>query len=478
VLVGVVAIGPYCSLLLSGDLVLKDSIYSDYGSYQLPVREFAQQEFAAGRFPLWIPWLGCGIPVHATAQIGVCYPLLTPFLFVPSANRAIKLSLFIHVVICYVGKYRLGRTLRLTPTGAAIAGLIATQSGFMTGHLVMGHVCLVQAYALLPWFFASVMDACTAPTWCAVCRLAVVAAALLLVGHPQVSYYGFLFGAVGVVGWLLCGQAAARPLQVLAALAAAAVLALLLAAVQILPTMELVRDSTGSSPRGTAEYAAGIALDGPDVYRLAVPSLKGNPMMGLPEFDPPDFYHEKVCYLGIMAWLLALTRLLCSPRRDWSLGAAGLIAFGIVIALGRSTMFFDAIGRVVPGAVPVSLSRTVPGGRLGSCCTARRTWLRHDVRPSATHVPVTCDDGSRATCGGCNRLRADRAQADGIQHRQVAVVCAHTPARRTVREPAGTCRGGGRLFCAGEDGSALGRAGAAARLGCRPRLLQSALHPL
>lgn len=56
-------------------------------------------------------------------------------------------SLFLHVVLCYWGQYRLGRQLKLSVTGASIAALICTQCGFLCTHLAVGHVTLVLAYA-------------------------------------------------------------------------------------------------------------------------------------------------------------------------------------------------------------------------------------------------------------------------------------------------------------------------------------------
>lgn len=349
VLVGLLAIVPYSSLLFTGDLVLKDSIYSDYGSYQLPVREFVQSEFAAGRFPHWIPWLGCGIPLHATQQVGITYPFCTPLYALMPVNQAVKLSLFLHIVLAYVGQYRLARALGISREAAGLAGLIATQNGFVTGHLAAGHVALIQAFALLPWLLGSVIGLCRSPSRRGAARFAALTALLLLVGHPQVPYYAFLFGGIWCAASLIGGAASRHRSRCTGFFAMGLLVAVLLAGVQIVPTLELIHDNAGLSRRGDADYAGVYALEGADLSRMLMPSLFGNPFVGIPEFNSPDFHHEKTCYLGIITWLLAAMGMLIAKQPRWCWGTTGLTCLSIVIALGNSTPLFPILGDLTPG---------------------------------------------------------------------------------------------------------------------------------
>lgn len=349
VLIGVIAVLPYTSLLLSGDLVFADSPYCDYTSFQVPMREFAQREFLSGRFPHWNPWVGCGIPMHATQQLAVCYPLLTPFLFLFSANMATKVAILLHVILCYVGQNRLARKLRVTSTGSAISGLILAQSGFLTSHLAVGHVAMVLHYGILPWFFLSVVTTCRRPSWVASLGFATTVAGMLLIGNPQVPYYALLIGGLWTAGSLLCGAAAARRSKVIAHFSLSLVIALLLAAVQLAPAIELAQDNRGLSERGTREYAEDYALDCVDVYRLFFPSMRGNPLVEIPEFQPPDFYHEKTCYLGIITWIFIFYGIVHPTSDRWPRAASLLSMFALIVSLGPTTPLFAAIGNVVPG---------------------------------------------------------------------------------------------------------------------------------
>src|SRR5688500_9614134 len=71
------ALSPYYPLLWPDGRMLPGS---DYECYQVPVHRFVRSELLRGRFPLWMPSLGCGTPLHAAQQAAVTYPLLTPLL--------------------------------------------------------------------------------------------------------------------------------------------------------------------------------------------------------------------------------------------------------------------------------------------------------------------------------------------------------------------------------------------------------------
>lgn len=347
--IGVLAVLPYAPLLLSGDQVLRENLYSDYDSYQRPVRSFLKEELAAGRFPLWNPWIGCGIPIHATGQVSVAYPLMTPILFLTDANRALKASLFLHVILCYWGQYLLGRHLGLIPPAASVSGLIVAQGGFLTSHLIVGHVMHVFAYALLPWLLLGLCRVCKTPAAASTCFLTVPIAGLFLVGHPQLPYYGFLFGGLWIIASWIFGAASAHRIKAVCGIGIAVAVAILISSVQLLPTYELFCDGGGSSNRGTAKYAGEVAMEPVDLYRLFVPSLMGSPAVGTPEFSYPDFYHEKVCYLGFLTWILAILGLYSATPTNWPRGAGALVGLAITMGLGLSTPVYEFLGSAIPG---------------------------------------------------------------------------------------------------------------------------------
>jgi hypothetical protein len=49
--VAAICLAPFTPLLMPDDRVITDSIFCDYSSFQLPIREFAREEFLSGRFP-------------------------------------------------------------------------------------------------------------------------------------------------------------------------------------------------------------------------------------------------------------------------------------------------------------------------------------------------------------------------------------------------------------------------------------------
>lgn len=50
-------------------------IKRDIGRYYYPLRKLTREIFESGKFPFWNPYLFCGIPLFATLQSCVLYPV-------------------------------------------------------------------------------------------------------------------------------------------------------------------------------------------------------------------------------------------------------------------------------------------------------------------------------------------------------------------------------------------------------------------
>ncbi len=199
------ALCPYYAFLWPDGRIIRGGGEIDYECYQLPVHRFVRSELLQGRFPLWMPSMGCGMPLHAAQQAAVTYPLLTPFLLLFSANYGLRFALFFHAALGFCGQFLLARRLGLTRPASAFAALVFTLAGYPVTHLRAGHVNLLLAYGLLPWSFLALVRLLARPGSRAAAGLAFVLGLLLLTGHPQLPYHALLFGVLWALGSLVKG---------------------------------------------------------------------------------------------------------------------------------------------------------------------------------------------------------------------------------------------------------------------------------
>lgn len=348
VLCGVAAVAPYLVLLVPDGRVFPPGVYCDYVSFQLPIQEFARGEWLSGRAPLWIPYLGCGMPLHAGQQSALMYPLLSPLVVLCGANYGIRLSLFLHLALAYVGQYRLARTLQVSRAGSALAGLMVTQSGFAAAHLMVGHVPMLLGWSWFPWLLLSLRLLARAPG-ASTAAFTAMTAGLMLLTHPQMYYYAGITSAAWSVGSLIAGEASRRRRAVMIWSGVAALWAVLLGSVQLLPALELFLDGRAYSPRGGGEFAGSYALTPPDLIRFVIPNLLGNPFRGVPEPPGGGLFHEEAGYLGLALLALVPWALTRRSAARWEFGAAALALLMLIIALGPSTPVFAILGGTVPG---------------------------------------------------------------------------------------------------------------------------------
>lgn len=348
--VAIVCLAPFAPLLVPDGRGIAVPFAFDYSCYQLPTREFARDEILAGRFPLWLPYLACGTPLHATQQASLCYPLLTPLVVAFGAGYGINASLFLHLLLCFVGEYMLARKLDISPPAASLAALAATWSMHAMNHFAVGHVAMVLGYGLVPWFFYALAALLRRPGPLPAAGLAGIAGCLAVVGHPQLPYYTFVAGACWACASLAAGAASVRRAAALGWFCAAVCVGGLLSAVQLLPVLELARNGTDGPGHQTAHDAGLWAMDGGDLLGLVLPNAKGSELARLPELETSQYLHERGAYLGVCTLALAVYSLSRATTARWQRGTAWLCLFACLFAAGESTPLFRYFGMVFPGA--------------------------------------------------------------------------------------------------------------------------------
>ena len=298
-------------------------VFRDAAHYYYPLFEWSSREWSRGRVPLWNPQENCGVPVAAEATSSVFYP--GKLLFLLPLDFASKYKLYVagHVLLAAAAAYCLARQWRTSRFGA---GLCAVSYAF--GGNVLFQYCnvvfLVGA-AWLPLALAAAHRMLVARSLRWSLALAVVLALMALGGDPQMAYQAGLLAALyAVILWRAQrrgtrgedaigegrnvtvsqinayspGRAWTRNRFVL--LAAAAVSAAMLSAVQILPSIEWTQHSGRAafrSPRSVYEIPTHLARDN---ARENHASIAG----GL--FGPParGTHHEHIYHFSVAPWRL------------------------------------------------------------------------------------------------------------------------------------------------------------------------------
>ena len=328
----------------------KALFFFDITEINYPYRDFFARELRAGRFSRWHPGLYCGLPLYSESQAGYLHPLkylLYPWL---ATWKAFNLDTILSIWLTGLGTYgwlrrHVGASGALT--GAAVFGL----SGFVWAHLI--HTSMINALASVPLLFWALEAAWEGGRLRPVALGALAMACQVFSGHLQDTI--LTAGAVGL--YTLYRAATERGLRArLTALglpAGLVVLALLVSAVQWVPSKELL----DRSPR-----AKGLSWDDltfgswhPELLpTLVVREAYGTRARDTDWMDGFYPYHEMDTYLGLIALALAIVG--GTAYRDrWVAFWVILAGVGALLMLGRFTFLLDHAHRV-----PIAGSSRVP----------------------------------------------------------------------------------------------------------------------
>ena len=337
-----VAVGFFWKIALTNRVLVGLDVFT----YFYPYRDYVNAALRQGRLPLWNPYLFMGAPLLANSQAAVLYPPHWPLIWLAAPNQ-VAWSIVLHIWLAAAGTFLFARrAMRLGALPALGAAAIFGLGGFLGAQVE--HLNQLNASAWLPWLLLCVEAAVRGgrQRWPALLAGSAVSGLILLAGHTQAAYIVFAGAAVYAFVRIL-PQLRRRDwpagLAGLASILALVVLGAGLAAVQLLPTLEL----SGLSVRsGGLPYneAASFSLKPTLIFRALLPPYL---------WEPP--FSEYVAYVGLLGLVLAgvgvwsvVDRL---RQRAWhrAAPALALAVFGLFLAFGAYNPVYYLLYRAVPG---------------------------------------------------------------------------------------------------------------------------------
>ena len=317
----------------------------DLAIQNYPFRHFFAEQWKLGRYPQWCPQILGGYPLFAEGQSGAAYPLnllLYPFL---KTWVAMNLSVVLHYALAAVGMYLLLR-LWAGRWGAVLGAVCYALNGWMVGHLI--HLNAVSAAAWIPLAFYFVERAFREGKSGNVLLAALTLAMPWLAGHAQVALYAWSAIALFLIfrGALEWRKGRRGPMGLLSPVGPIGLTGLILfliafglAAIQILPTRELLQHSDRGGAQ-SYEFLTHGSVPPPLLALLVMPRLFGSLYADTAWVSRPDVvFHEMNFYIGLLPLLLAVFAL--ARRRDLpTLFFAVLLALSGLFMLGKYSPFY------------------------------------------------------------------------------------------------------------------------------------------
>ncbi|HTP06787.1 MAG TPA: hypothetical protein VMP08_00950 [Anaerolineae bacterium] len=314
----------------------------DFTLQFLAFRRFGLSELQQGRWPLWMPCVDSGYPYFADPQAASFYP---PALLnyaghlISGATEfslaALQLEAVLHVLLAAITAYAF-LCGEVRSRWAALIGALAFGFGGYLLSFPMLQLAILETAAWLPAILWTLRRAATRADKRSIALAGAVFALCALAGHPQtlvmIAYVAVAYFAFSV--W----RAHMRLRRAVLSLAAISVLALLLSAIQWVPTLEFMRLS--SRAELTVE-TAGTGFAFSDVMQLIAPGR-------VSQYSP--------LYIGLLSLALALSAFGATvakrikgevSARVWFWGIVAGVA--LIISFGNRTPLFDVLYNLAPG---------------------------------------------------------------------------------------------------------------------------------
>jgi hypothetical protein len=296
-------------------------------------------QYIAGQLPsapLWNPYIMAGRPLEADAQSALFSPYSVPSYVLPFW-RSLEWAALAKLFVSALGVFVLARiALGMSFAGALLAGAVFA---FGLNTVAWLPWPLTSVWSFAPWLLLAVDRVARRPSALGAAGLSAAVALQYLGGHPESSFQVMAVAAVFALyrlfaRWRAEGRGSAA--AALAALAGSMLLGTALAAVAIIPFVELLAHSSAISQR------AGQTAVTPKKFLLGIllPDYWGRPT----QTTLAGFEVQRAFYAGAFTLVLGAVALAVRRSADRVFFALlGLVCLAVVVGLPPFSSVFNRL---------------------------------------------------------------------------------------------------------------------------------------
>jgi hypothetical protein len=329
-LAGLVVLSFLVVVALLARPMLVGGIYThdDLGWLQFPIRYLYAQALTSGEDLLWTPQLSNGMYLHGEGQVGMYHPLHWILYRTLPLEWAFNLEFILSYVWMFPGMYLMLGRFGLPAYASLFGALVFTFSGFNLLHSV--HLNAIAVISHIPWLIVAIdivlrtMD--RRKLAAAQLSISLLTGSELLLGQPQYVWFSALAEGLFIV-WRLKGSVTwwRIPMLVLAKL-----VGVMLGAVQLLPTLDVLARSMRIDP--SVDFVLRFSLHPINLVQLWSPfALEGRTL--------DKFKQEAVLYNGAFCTLALLWLFVRRHRlgrwRSLVVVMSAFSAMMLIVALGK-----------------------------------------------------------------------------------------------------------------------------------------------
>jgi len=321
----------YADILLLG----RGFYVSDVGVYHYPMKHVVREAVRCGEFPYWNRLYSGGAPLAANPAYELFYPpqwlvYVLPFHF------GMQLHILLHFAIAMAGMFLLLRRLGISIAAAIFGSIAFVFCGSYAS--LSSKLPILFSISWLPLALWLLMRFVESRTAARLLPLAAVLAMQWILGEPTAVMQTWAI----IAGWSLL-RIVRKPedvKRIAASLGMAIAASLLLAAVQLLPAIDFVRDTVRTKTfdfRVVANWSTPpirfVEMILPGVLRH-VTAANGNALITTIYPFRADAYLTEI-YAGLLIVLLALAGVFAGLRGRWLF--LGTTAASVIVAMGEHT---------------------------------------------------------------------------------------------------------------------------------------------